>query len=225
MGIDFGEVGAPYWDDDKPIAVVAGGRSLVGYDLTRLRGRAYVMAVKASIFDLPWADAGFGIDTPRLLEWADMLRDTTMQVYWATPDTLPYELKPIPCITYLRRYKHSGLPRSPGEVAGGGSSGYGALSIVWHKIRHQGMGRTIILFGFDYRMAKQEAPFRRNDQYYSRPRRQNPKYWQGWADNFAVIAADFERAGVRVINASPESTIDAFPRVTIEEAEKYLAGV
>ena len=54
----YGKIGKPFWDD-KPVAVVAGGPSLVDFDFEQLRG-AHVLAVKGSMFDIPWADAGFG---------------------------------------------------------------------------------------------------------------------------------------------------------------------
>ena len=41
-----------------------GGPSLIDFDFEQLRG-ATILAVKGSIFNIPWADAGFGMDMVR----------------------------------------------------------------------------------------------------------------------------------------------------------------
>src|SRR5262249_22760879 len=80
----YGKVTRPYWDD-KPVAIVGGGPSLMNFDFNEVRGE-HVLAVKGSIFDIPWADAGFGLDMPRYNEWRERLAGLHARIYWAVPE-------------------------------------------------------------------------------------------------------------------------------------------
>lgn len=45
-----------------------------------------------------------------------------------------------------------------------------------------------------------------------------PERWvRGWIPNFRKLAAELEKDGVRVVNASEETALDAFPRARIAE--------
>ena len=141
----YGKISKPYWDD-KPVAIVGGGPSLVGFDFERLRG-AHVLAVKGSIFDIPWADAGFGLDMPRYHEWRDKLANVQSRVYWAVPEDQLQKTGAPPSknVTFLKRLPGENLSDDPSEIYGGGTSGFGAVQICLHK-----HAKTIVLFGYDY---------------------------------------------------------------------------
>src|SRR5262245_47125888 len=102
MTMRFGAVREDW--SDKPCAIVAGGPSLIGFDFAKLQP-FHVLAVKASIFDLKFADAGFGLDMPRYMEWVDnnKFAGTTMPIYWAVERNYgPIDQRPQPDnVTFL----------------------------------------------------------------------------------------------------------------------------
>jgi hypothetical protein len=224
MNAIYGEVREPWWND-KPVAIVAGGRSLVGFNFDRLRSFT-VLAVKGSIFDIPWATAGFGLDVPRFEEWIPKMRNVTFPVYWAVPEDALSRMPVADNLIYLRRDPGIGVSTRGSMVYSGASSGFGALQIPLLK-----RARAIGLFGFDYggkfdigiRRIPGAAvkPFRHNDQHYERPRMQHEANWVAWARNFNAFLP--VKDSVRIINASPQSAITVFDRMTIDDAIDHLS--
>jgi hypothetical protein len=140
----FSPVGPPWWDA-RPVAIVGNGPSLRGFDYLRLRG-FHVLAVKGQMFNIAFADAGFGLDIPRYVEWCGMLGTLSMPVYWATPNMrLLGEGPHAPCVRFLRRIDLTDLSDDPAAIFSGGSSGFGALGLAWLK-----RARRIVLLGFEY---------------------------------------------------------------------------
>ena len=214
----YGKINKPFWDD-KPVAVVGGGPSLIGFDFEQLRG-AHVLAIKGSIFDIPWADAGFGLDMPRYNEWRNRLANVPTRVYWAVPEDQLLKTGPPPSknVTFLKRLQGENLSDDPGEIYGGGTSGFGALQICIHK-----RAKRIILFGYDYDGTYDaEAGFRHNDHHYKRRRAQNQANWEIWATHFEVYIPYFNLRGISVMNACPKSQIRCFQKVTLDDGVAML---
>ena len=220
----YGKIGAPYWDD-KPVAIVGGGLSLQNFDFERLRG-AHVLAIKGSIFDIPWADAGFGLDMPRYEEWRDKLAQLPMRIYWAVPDNDRWVDRakgpPSDNITFLKRLDGENMSDDPGEIYGGGTSGFGGMQIALHK-----RAKEIVLFGFDYvpgsvGTAEQLGTVRHNDQYYEKKRAQNDHNWMMWAQHFNVYMDYIREQGITVWNACPNSRIDCFQKCTLDDGVAFL---
>ena len=201
------------------MAVIGGGPSLREFDFEKLRG-AYVLAVKGSIFDIPWADAGFGLDMPRYKEWRDRLSDLPARVYWAVPEDQLEKTGPPPSknITFLKRLAGERLSDDPSEIYGGGTSGFGALQICIHK-----RAKKIVLFGFDYdgNYGPHQA-FRHNDQHYLKRREQNERNWQVWATHFDVYVPYLREHGITVVNACPKSAIKSFQKVQLADGVDLL---
>lgn len=212
----YGKIVGPYWDD-KPVAIVGGGTSLKDFDFERLRG-AHVLAVKGSIFSIPWADAGFGLDYPRYVEWKAKIAALQMRVYWAVPWDKLDEMADGSGdnVTFLNRLEGGGVDESAGAIYGGGTSGYGAMQVAIHK-----RGKQIVLFGFDYEgpygSREQVGAFRHNEQFYDRKRAQSAENWYQWAANFAGYVPYLNQHGISVINACPQSAITAFQKVTLDD--------
>ena len=221
----YGKIKEPFWDD-KPVAIVGGGTSLIGFDFERLRG-AHVLAVKGSIFDIPWADAGFGLDMPRYMDWRDKLANVQARVYWAVPVDQIDKTGPPPSdnVTFLRRLNGEGVSDDPGEIYGGGTSGFGALQIALHK-----RAKEIVLFGFDYDPGTavthtvDGTPFRHNDQHYIRKMHQSAANWLEWSKHFEIYLPYMMERNVRVQNACPTSYITAFPKILLEDGAAYVNG-
>jgi len=216
----YGKISKPFWDD-KPVAIVGGGPSLVGFDFERLRG-AHVLAVKGSIFDIPWADAGFGLDMPRYHEWRDKLANVQSRVYWAVPEDQLQKTGAPPSknVTFLKRLPGENLSDDPSEIYGGGTSGFGAVQICLHK-----HAKTIVLFGYDYDGAYDaHTGFRHNDQHYGKKRAQNFANWEAWARHFSIYIPYLNDNGIRVVNACPASAITCFQKVTLDDGVALLGA-
>lgn len=221
----YGKVGPPFWDD-RPVAIVGGGTSLTGFDFEELRG-AHVLAVKGSIFDIPWADAGFGLDMPRYMDWRDKLANVQSRVYWAVPVDQIDKTGPPPSdnVTFLRRLSGEGISDDNGEIYGGGTSGFGAVQVALHK-----RAKEIVLFGFDYIPDTAVAhtvngvPFRHNDRNYTRKMHQSAANWLEWSKHFAIYLPYLEAHKVRVFNACPNSYIEAFPKMSLEDGAAFVIG-
>jgi hypothetical protein len=205
----LGTVGPPYWDD-RPVALVGGGPSLVGFDLERLRP-LHVVGVKASMFDIPWADAGFGLDTLTFKEWRERFAALSFPVFWAIPEHDLIGKQPqAPNVVLLKRTGRFELSRDPAVINGGGTSGYGALELALHK-----RANKIVLLGYDYSIPA-SGDFHHNERHYVEKRAQSPSAWKMWTKNFDKAARELP-SGVEVINASPHSQIAGFPRTAIED--------
>jgi hypothetical protein len=210
----YGKIAKPFWDD-KPVAIVNGGPSLLGFDFEQLRG-AHVVAVKGRIFDIPWADAGFGLDTPRFIEWRDKLSDVQCRVYWAVPEDQLANTGPSPSknITFLRRLDGQSVSEDPGSIYSGGTSGFGAMQVCIHK-----RARSIVLFGFDYDGSSHATETGPHNQ---KRREQDAVNWLRWAEHFRVYVEPLQAHGINVVNACPQSSIPCFQKVTLEDGVSML---
>lgn len=93
----------------------------------------------------------------------------------------------------------------------GANSGYQSLNLAML------LGATrIILLGFDMRAVNDKKHFHPDHP----PGMNNPYdgLFKTWNQNFRSTLPDLKKAGVTVINATPDSALDAFPRMSLEEA-------
>lgn len=213
----FGQVQAPYWEK-KALAIVATGPSLKGFDFRRFQiPEVRTLAVKEAIWDLPFADAVFALHTPWMKLMAGRLRALTCEVYLAVEP----QLKDVPHIAnaiYLDRSRFEGLSDDHKVIQSGGNSGFGAFNLAYLK-----RARKIALFGFDYLENGTVGHHFRDSQYAWYSAGQNERYWKNWGDNFTGCLAQLRKAGISVLNASPISTVTAFPKASIDEGLEWLA--
>lgn len=214
MTVTFGRVDGSW--SDAPAIVVGTGPSLAGFDFERLRGLGHVLAVKEAAWDLPFAEACFGLDIPWMRRRHDRIVGLAerMDVYLAIPPVgLPIGHEAVTGATYLvRRRTCETFSDDPAEVESGGNSGFGAVNVAYLK-----GARQIVLFGFDYTKGHY-CP----DRYAHHRPDHNAHYWPRWGENFRATRAQLRQRGVSVINASPASTVDAFPKLEIDEAINLL---
>jgi hypothetical protein len=190
--MEYGRITKPYWDD-RPVAIVGGGPSLVGFDYERLRG-CHVLAIKGTILSIPWADACFGMGD--FNGWRDKLSGAQSRIYWLTPEPEQTAAKNI---TFLKRVEGHQFSEDPSVVYSGGTSGFGAFQVAMHK-----RARSIVLFGFDYD-----------------GERANSK-WIKWAECFRVYVPYLAKHGISVANACPGSAIPCFQKVTLDDGVNML---
>jgi hypothetical protein len=136
----YGKITKPFWDD-RPVAIVGGGPSLVDFDFEQLRG-AHVLAVKDVASFMPWADAVLGIGA-----WQDKLAGVQSRVYWAMPAPAP---SPAKNVTFLKQSPALEISDDP-SVIHGVTCEFGAMQVCIHK-----RAKRIVLFGFDHEGEKWE---------------------------------------------------------------------
>lgn len=208
-------IGPPWWDD-KPLAIVGAGPSLRGFDFARLDiPGVRVLAVKEKIFDLPFAQAVFGLDRPWISRQADRLRELKCEVYLAPTGDLR-NCADVENATYLQLKRYGRFSDALGILESGGNSGFAAVNLAYLK-----RAKRIVLFGFDYteRGGHHDKP----EQYSWYRAGQNARYWQSWGENFTECLPQLKKAGVEIVNASPISTVSAFPKVSIDAGLQHLA--
>ena len=132
-----------------------------------------------------------------------------MSLYLAITDTS----RNRPAITnaiYLQRVRSHRVQLStdPNKIECGRNSGFGAVNLAVHFNAKQ-----IYLFGFDYQPNSYYCP-----QRYAHKKPESGSHWPTWAKFYDCIKEQLISAGVSVINASPNSSITAFPKVSIDKA-------
>ena len=214
--VEYGAVTEPWWSD-KPLAIVGTGPSLKGFDFAALNDpRWRVLAVKQAVWDLPFADACFGLDIPWMRRERERLIELAARIplYLAVPDEEPGKYDPIPhAINLIRTRVCDVMSEKPTHIESGGNSGFGAVNLALLK-----RARRVVLFGYDY-----YAGHYCEDRYAHNAPGHNARYWPRWGENFIRCADQLKGCGMTVINASPRSTVDAFPKVTIAEGMRLLA--
>ncbi|QOZ25290.1 hypothetical protein [Bradyrhizobium sp. CCBAU 51753] len=211
-----------YWSD-KPLAIVGTGPSLKGFDFSRFNiAGVRVLAVKEAIWDLPFAEEVFCLHRPWLIDReAELTALPTRKVFAVEPEIGRCPI--IPHSLYLLRTRYAGYSDKPTEIQSGGNSGFGATNYAYLKRGQQTVRRwKWALFGFDY--TDQLGEHYCADRYTWYQPGQNARYWKSWGDNFNDCKAQLERAGIDVMNASPISTVSAFPKCTIEDGLAWLTA-
>lgn len=214
----FHDIEAPWWND-APILIIGSGPSVKGKDLGALRGLGNVIAVKAAMFELSWANCGFGVDLPRLREWENRVADLPFPVYWGLEESM--NLHDIDNVKYIKRLRDESHSSDLSLINCGGTSGFGALDFAIKKLGPVKKNSEIYMFGFDYGVDA-GGSWHANPCHYSIKRKQNPDNWRSWASRFEAIAKTASEYGISVYNVGLNSNIDAFIKVSYESAVKYL---
>ena len=172
--------------------------------------RRLVVAVNSSCFDAPWADIIFACD----FAWWNL---NIKRVREACPGTALWtSSKPAAerfKLNYIRRDSKQGLHPDPGAVNSGDNSGFQAISLAVKQ------GATsLVLVGFDFK-------FGPNGERHCHPDHPRPltnaTNIKGWMHHMPFLAADLEKAGIRTVNASRDTALECFDRVSLDAA---LAG-
>ena len=207
---DYGEVDGLPWDD-RPVFIVGGGPSLIGFDFERLRGKGHIVGVNESMFRAP-CDAGVSTDVNFIRNNTsrfDIITDLGIRLYLVLGPHWPELVPSVPGAVYLRDDRNEGLSLYTDTVRSGGTSGYSALNVAVLK-----RARRIVLLGFDYGCIGGKHHFHNAYTWF----RDGEQYWPAWAKRFDAAAPVCRALDVEVINASPQSAITAFPKVSIDEA-------
>ena len=199
--VNYGKVN-PIWKGDT-VYIVGGGPSLKGFEWNKLRGKKTIVINKAIKF---WPEA-------------DVMYWTDGRVYnWLKEDIIKFKGKRFtisprsyPCdVTVLRRGKKLGIEWSMDSIAHGSNSGAAAINLALHL-----GAKRIILLGYDMGRNNSESHF--HDGYPTSVTADNI-YKNQFLPSFSVIRDDIKGKGIQVFNACLTSKLNAFKKITIEEA-------
>jgi hypothetical protein len=194
------------------VAIVASGPSLRGIALDFPRS-VTVIAVNAAIDHIPRADFWFSMDA----HYLGRGQPNMTRMLHRRPGTRYYvAVRPYgrqhPGIVHLRRDRAVNDDKSPRGLSEDptgicvGNSAWGALQLAYL------MGRPakVALFGVD----GTQAGYAWGDG--------NPGTLKHLPVLFRTAMAQLEAAGMQVVNGSPRSMVDCFPRMTVNEAMEWL---
>lgn len=176
--------------------------------LARAEDRCRVIAVNDTYRRVPSADVLYACDGKWWGVHAEAVRASGFRGELWTQDeraAAKYQLNRV-------RVKHrDGLSREPGVVHGGGNGGYQAIGLAFNR-----GARLIVLVGFDMQRTGGQSHF-----FGDHPKAlDHAAPFDKWVERFAPLARDLEREGVRVVNATRETALRCFRRLTLEDALK-----
>jgi len=109
----------------------------------------------------------------------------------------------------INRLRPSGIEDTPGYISWNGNSGLSAINLAYHF-----GAKRIVLVGFDMRPVNGEKNFHREYVgWENTPKDIHQKYLK----HIPAIAADAQKLGLEILNATPGSAITQFKQTTIEE--------
>lgn len=194
---------AKLWSD-ATVAILAGGPSLTQADVDACRGRAHVVAIKNTITLAPWADVLYACDAKWWKAWPET------QTFQGPKYGLEI-VRGRQDVTVLRQGRDNGLETDPSALAKGQNSGYQAINLAVH------LGASkILLLGYDMKPSADGIHRWHVTHRYHRGIIAPP--YQQFLRHFVTLLEPLKQLGVRVINATPESALDAFPKMTLTEA-------
>lgn len=174
-----------------------------------VRGRARVIAINDALFLEPRADAHYVCDN----QWFDWHQGRPeLEFYAGLRLTLEnFHLKRrwsnIRC---LQNAGAEGLATDPWAVCTGHNSGYQAINAAYHL----GAAR-IILLGYDMGFAKGQ----RSHYFGDHPRKTQPSIYKNiFLPAFPTLVDPLGQRGVEVVNATPGSKLDCWPRMSLADA-------
>ncbi len=199
---------------DATVVVIGTGPSLTLSQLhlvarARLAERCHVIVVNDAVFVAWWADWLHACD----YKWWAWHRDTAPK--FPGIRTTCIETVPESWARYLKviipntEGDRGGFAEDPDTVAGGGNGGYQAIQLAV-----KAGGHKVLLLGLDMKLADDGNPHYHGDH----PDQTRSDYKNTMLPHFPGLAKDPKRLNVEVLNCSPGSAIDCFPRVPIEEA-------
>jgi len=113
----------------------------------------------------------------------------------------------------LRNAGTRGISTDPGKICNGRNSGYQALNIAILA-----GARTVILLGFD---AREPTADSKTHWFGDHPRVEPVAVYAEYRKAFSAGESAISAAGARVLNCSPGSAIDSFPKMDLTEALRY----
>lgn len=187
----------------KTAYVIGGGPSLKGFDFERLREK-YVITTNMAFKDAPWAQIHF-IGDCRVVS---MNRGEIVQCPGTVVTTCP-DYKDDPEIMYLTISGREGIELEKRTRIRFVCAGYAAINLAALL-----GARKIVLLGFDNRQVKGRDNYH---DLYPEEMRANPANYETWNSRYNTMRDDLKRNKIKVLNATPSTSLTAFPVAQIED--------
>ena len=218
MRIPFWQV-EPEWKGET-VAILGGGPSLSPGDVNALHGRMRVIAVNNAYWLAPWADILYFSDEAWWC-WHHGGTDPKGERHKGDPRYHAFPGRKValanactfrrePAVRILQNYEaNPGLCEIRDGVYTGRSSGYQAINLA----AHLGVAR-ILLLGFDMRPVAG-----RTHWHMAHKRATTPEdFGNTMLPWFRTLVEPCRARGIEVINCTPGSAIECFPKMTLDEA-------
>ena len=193
----------PIWQGET-VYLIGGGPSLKGFEWNRLKGKKTIAINKAIEF-WPQADAMYWTDG-RIYSWLKEKIHNFKGLKF-TVRAMPYEDKTI---HILRKGQKFGLETARDTLAHGNNSGYAAINLAIHL-----GAKRIVLLGYDMGNNGKNSHF--HDGYPVNATGENI-YKDQFLPGFNVIKELLKGKDIQIFNACPTSKLNAFKKITIDEA-------
>lgn len=193
----------PWWPDwrNECVAIVASGPSIKKTDLSLLRDRIHVIAIKVAVDLCPWAEVCYGCDAAWWVDRKGLPKYAGLKLFHGNAAKQFPNLHRVD----IEMAKDAILVDEPLKLGNGGNSGFQAINLAVQ------FGATdIILVGFDCHERGGVHWYGRNTWLNAN----NPMgtNYNRWLKGFGLIRQELSKMGVTVINASAETEIKCFPR-------------
>lgn len=185
------------------IVCLATGPSLTQADVDFCRGKATVIAIKNAYDLAPWADVVYGAGVDRT-QWWEQNGARVAAAHQGLRFTL--DPKASQWASLLRWGTDTGLSLDPDRLALGRNSGYQAINLAVL------LGAAkIVLLGYDLRRGAQ-------NNFYEGPDKGPASKYRDWLPLFDTLIEPLNRLGVTVVNCTPDSALECFPKMSLAEA-------
>jgi len=201
---------------DETIVCAASGPTLTAEDLAYARRRAHVVAVSDAVRLAPWAPVLYSSDRRwwHYYAGAPEFRGHKVGVGWKLGDSSP--IPRAPGIHVLEHTGPEGLELVSTGLRTGGHSGYAAINLAVHL-----GARRIVLLGYTCgRVGGASHFFGRHP---SGLEESTDQHYAAFRRAYDALVAPLAELGVAVINATPGSTITAFPCAPLMAAFREAA--
>ncbi len=187
---------------ESTVVCIGGGPSLTPEDVATVQGRTHVIAINDAYKIAPFAEVLYAADAKWWRHHAGVPSFKGMKF------TLQPEARRWPGVQVLRNTGQYGLEHDPRALKTGRNGGYQAINLAVHF-----GARRILLLGYDM----QAGPKGKSHWFGDHPWGSRSPY-ASFIRCFDSIVEPLREAGVTVINCSRKTALDAFPRMTIDEA-------
>ena len=193
----------PIWLGET-VFIIGGGPSLQDFNWTGLYGKKTI-AINKSLLSFPQANVLYWTDS-RVYSWMKADIDNFKGPKYTIRDNPSY----IGDIKILRKGNKFGLEEAKDTLSHGNNSGYAAINLAYHL-----GAKRIILLGYD--MGNDGKRGHHHDGY-PVPVTGDNIYRDQFIPGFKILADLLKTKGIEVYNASPNSLLNTWPKITLEKA-------
>ncbi len=188
------------WEGETAV-LLGTGPSLTQADVDACRGTARILAIKDAIQWAPDADCWYGCDAPVWAYYGPRCLAFAGLKYTLDPKAAAWA-------QVLQNTGFTGLESTPTGLRTGKNSGYQGIGLAVH------LGvRRIVLLGYDL-----QADPNGRTHVIARPYSTRVSPFRDFLPLFATLVAPLAALGIPIINASRETALTCFPRLSLAEA-------